>query len=146
MLLSAVERDQALRPVLALDGGSVRGKNHKPWVSAGYKQFVSVVEGILAQMMATARLRAGVNVSSLRGALVGSFERLVRDQMLAGKDQAAYSEPDWQNTLSRVIASCMAATEGSAPPQQPVTPEDDIWIDQYVELAEKALRVKPGTA
>jgi len=52
-------------------------------LTRGYMQLVAVIDGLLRDMREAGQLRADLNLEAIRSALIGSFEGLLRDQLLA---------------------------------------------------------------
>ncbi len=83
LLIGAMERDPELKQLFLLEGRRVRKEGHMVMMTRGFQQFVQVADGILAEMRATNQLRSDINAEALRSALMGMFEGLLRDQLLA---------------------------------------------------------------
>jgi len=54
--------------------------------TAGYLGFVGALDEILRDMQAAGQLRNDINPQAVRSALIGIFEGILRDQMLAAID------------------------------------------------------------
>ena len=79
-------------------------------ITQGFLRFVHVLDGILAQMRAANQLRPDLPVEAVRSALMGMFEGLLRDQMLAEKTgfPARYTAADLRQ-LFNVILPALAS-------------------------------------
>jgi hypothetical protein len=52
-------------------------------LTAGFREFVATVDSILREMRGAGELRPDLPVDGVRSALMGAFEGLLRDQLLA---------------------------------------------------------------
>lgn len=52
-------------------------------MTQGFLDYIAVIDGILADMRATGQLRSDLNPQAVRSALIGMFEGILRDQLLA---------------------------------------------------------------
>jgi AcrR family transcriptional regulator len=85
LMLAGMERDPELKQLMLLEGRRVRKEGQMVMMTAGFLNFVRVLDGILAQMRSANQLRPDINSDALRSALMGMFEGLLRDQLLAQK-------------------------------------------------------------
>jgi AcrR family transcriptional regulator len=85
LMLAGMDRDPELKQLLLLEGRRIRKEGQMVMITAGFLQFIRVLDGILAQMRAAHELRTDLNIDALRSALMGMFEGLMRDQLLAAK-------------------------------------------------------------
>ena len=148
MFLTTIEKDERLRAVLTLDGGALRTGSGKPLISRGYVQFAAILDGIVDQIVLQAQLRPELNPRALRAALCGLLERFLRDELLrhAGGVAIGYSEHDLQEMISRLLSGCLTEGQPEIAPAREAGPDDEVWIRQYVGLAERILNIPPGEA
>ena len=85
LMLAGMDRDPELKQLLLLEGRRIRKEGQMVMITAGFLQFIRVLDGILQQMRAANQLRTDLNIDALRSALMGMFEGLMRDQLLAAK-------------------------------------------------------------
>jgi AcrR family transcriptional regulator len=85
LMLAGMERDPELKQLLLLEGRRIRKEGQMVMITQGFLQFVRVLDGILAQMKAARQLHPDISTDALRSALMGMFEGLLRDQLLAQK-------------------------------------------------------------
>ena len=52
-------------------------------MTRGFQQAIDVLDGLLVELQAAGALRAGLHPQAVRSALMGAFEGLLRDQLLA---------------------------------------------------------------
>jgi AcrR family transcriptional regulator len=83
LMITALERDKELRTLMLLEGRRIRKHGHMVVLTRGFLGVLGAVDGLLSEMLAAGELRPGLNVEAVRSALVGAFEGLLRDQLLA---------------------------------------------------------------
>ena len=83
LMISALEKDKELRTLMLLEGRRIRKHGHMVLLTRGFLGVLEAVDGLLSQMVAAGELRPGLNVEAVRSALIGAFEGLLRDQLLA---------------------------------------------------------------
>jgi len=83
--LAGLERDIELKQLMLLEGRRIRREGRMVLMTNGFLAYVSVIDGILAEMRAAGQLRADLNPQAVRSGLVGMFEGILRDQLLAEK-------------------------------------------------------------
>jgi len=145
MFVSFLEQDAEFRAILLLEGAAIRERG-KVVVSPEFREFVVVLDDIIAEMKTQGELQAGVDVRTFRSALMGSLEGMMRDQMLSASGlPAQYSVEQVRSMLSFLITSaCDFQRPGAAEPGASASPEtahgsEDDWIRYYLKLADKAL-------
>lgn len=145
MFVSFLEKDPEFRAILLLEGAAHRERG-KVVVSPKFREFVVVLDDIIAEMKISGELQPAVDADALRSALLGSVEGMMRHQMLAGDGfPAKYSVEPVRSMLSFLITS---ACDFQRPPldESRTTPSaesapgsEDDWIRYYLKLADKAL-------
>lgn len=83
LMISGLERDGELRSLMLLEGRRIRKHGHMVVLTRGFTHVVGVIDGLLRDMRETGQLRPGLHPEAVRSALVGAFEGLLRDQLLA---------------------------------------------------------------
>ena len=83
--LAGLERDVELKQLMLLEGRRIRREGRMVLMTNGFLAYVSIIDGILAEMRAAGQLRADLNPQAVRSGLVGMFEGILRDQLLAEK-------------------------------------------------------------
>ncbi len=81
--LQGMERDPELKQLLLLEGRRIRREGRMVMMTSGFLGFIQVIDGILAEMRAAGTLRPDLNPQAVRSALIGMFEGILRDQLLA---------------------------------------------------------------
>jgi len=105
LMLAGMERDPELKLLILLEGRRIRKEGQMVLITQGFLQFVGVLDGILTQMRAANQLRADVNLDAVRSGLMGMFEGLLRDQMLAEKTgfPSRYSAADLRQVFNMIL-------------------------------------------
>ncbi len=85
VMLAGMERDPELKQLLLLEGRRIRREGQMVMITQGFLQFIQLLDGLLAQMRSAGQLRADLSSDAVRSALMGMFEGLMRDQLLAEK-------------------------------------------------------------
>jgi len=85
LVLQTLERDQALKELMLFEGRRIRkaGSGSDILITSGYLRFSSAVEHVLTDLIAGTPLSQKVSAVALTSALIGMFESMLRDQVLA---------------------------------------------------------------
>lgn len=83
--LKGLERDTELKQLMLLEGRRIRREGRMVLMTNGFLGYVSIVDGVLAEMRAAGQLRPDLNIQAVRSGLIGMFEGILRDQLLADK-------------------------------------------------------------
>lgn len=107
LMMNALEKDKDLRTLMLLEGRRIRKHGAMVVLTDGFLQMVSTIDGLLEEMRRTGQLQPGLNVQAVRSALIGVFEGLLRDQILAerGNYPASYSSEDARKVF-RLFLDC----------------------------------------
>lgn len=81
--IAGLERDTELKQLMLLEGRRIRREGRMVLMTSGFLAFVHVCDGILAEMRAAGQLRQDLNPQAVRSGLIGMFEGIMRDQLLA---------------------------------------------------------------
>lgn len=81
--VAALEGDVELKQLMLLEGRRIRKEGNMVLMTAGFLSFVGFIDEILQEMRTAGQLRADLNPYAVRSALMGLFEGLLRDQLLA---------------------------------------------------------------
>lgn len=84
-VLQALDRDQALKELMLFEGRRIRkaGSGSDILVTSGYLRFSAAVEQVLTDLIAGTPLSQKVSSAALTSAMIGMFESMLRDQVLA---------------------------------------------------------------
>jgi AcrR family transcriptional regulator len=146
MFVSFLENDPEFRAILLLER-TVSRKAGRIVADHEFHEFVVIVDEIVNEMASGGELQSNVNKQTLRSALIGSVEGMMRDQLLAGSDfPARYSVEEVRSMVSMIVASAcdFQRPRAEAHPNamlresSPTAQEDD-WIRYYLKLADRAL-------
>jgi AcrR family transcriptional regulator len=107
MVLSFLQKDRDQRTIFLLEGRRIRGDGHLVSLTPGFLEFIRALDGILKEMSGRGELVSNVHPHAIRSALMGAFEGLLRDQMLARSSRfpAAYSEADFRAIFSSFLSA-----------------------------------------
>ena|SRR5436305_7006591 len=83
LLITAMERDLQLRTLMLLEARRIRKHGHRVLMTRGFQQAIDVLDGLLVDLQSAGTLRADLHPQAVRSALMGAFEGLLRDQLLA---------------------------------------------------------------
>ena len=88
LMMAAMEGDRQLRTLMLLEGRRIRKHGRMVLMTRGFQQATAVLDGILRELQEAGMLRPGLHPQAVRSALMGAFEGLMRDQLLA--ERAGY--------------------------------------------------------
>src|SRR6266704_5425739 len=77
------QKDRDLRTIFLLEGRRIRGDGHMVVLVPGFLDFIKTLDGVLKEMNARGELVPNVHPQAVRSVLMGAFEGLLRDHMLA---------------------------------------------------------------
>ncbi len=106
-ILDGLESDPALQELMLLEGRRVRKEGHAVMMTPGFLDLPAMLDGLLEQMRAAGQLRPELHPQAVRSALIGAFEALLRDRLLAARMNypAHYSAAQLRQALNAVIAA-----------------------------------------
>lgn len=109
VMVTELNRDPSLKQLMMFEGRRIRKDGRLLLATEGFLAFVSRIDSILQEMKASGQLKQGINIQAARSALMGAFEGLVRDQILAGETDypASYSDKDMLETFNHVISGVL---------------------------------------
>src|SRR5215210_231768 len=107
LMIDALEKDKDLRTLMLLEGRRIRKHGSMVVLTDGFLQMVSTLDRLLEEMRVSGQLQPDLNVQAVRSALIGAFEGLLRDQILAdrGNYPASYSSTDLRKVF-RIFLEC----------------------------------------
>jgi AcrR family transcriptional regulator len=108
-MLLALEADPLLKQLMLLEGRRIRKEGHMILMTQGFRDIISTVDRLLQEMQEQGHLKPGLNPQAVRSALVGTFEGLLRDQVLAQRTNypASYESDDIRAVFNTVLGSFM---------------------------------------
>lgn len=112
LMIGSLEGDKDLRTLMLLEGRRIRKHGHMVVLTQGFLRVVGVIDQILGEMRDAGQLRPELNVHAVRSALIGAFEGLLRDQILAerGNYPATYT-PEELRAAFRAVLGCFLPQE-----------------------------------
>lgn len=113
LMIGALERDKDLRTLMLLEGRRIRRHGHMVVLTRGFLGVLKALDGLLRQLQETGQLRQDLNVEAVRAALVGAFEGLLRDQLLAERVDfpAHYDGTELRATFKTVLECFFTGAE-----------------------------------
>lgn len=117
LTLAALAKDAELRALLLLEGRHIRKDGKMILLDQGFLEYVRMTDGILREMQVGGQLRSDVQVETIRSALMGAIEGLLRDQLLA--DRVDYPAPYNARQLREVFGLLTASFTPAAPVPAP---------------------------
>jgi AcrR family transcriptional regulator len=107
LVLHALERDPDLKLLMLLEGRRIRKEGHMVVLTQGFLAFVKSIDTILLEMRARGELRTDVPPEAVRSALMGMFEGMLRDRLLAERIgfAAPFSAADIKKTFQMALSS-----------------------------------------
>ena len=93
LVLQALERDQALKELMLFEGRRIRkaGSGSDILITSGYLRFSAAVEQVLTDLIGGTQLSQKVSSAALTSAMIGMFESMLRDQVLARRANFHFS-------------------------------------------------------
>jgi AcrR family transcriptional regulator len=118
LMIDALESDKDLRILMLLEGRRIRKHGSMVVLTEGFLRMVGTIDRLLTEMKEAGQLRQDLNVQAVRSALIGAFEGLLRDQVLAdrGNYPADYSSEDLR-TAFRLFLDCFGPKNSQTPPE-----------------------------
>jgi AcrR family transcriptional regulator len=112
LMFQALEADQEIRTLFLLEGRRIRRHGHMVVLTRGFTQMVTVVDTILREMRAAGQLREDLHPEAVRAALIGAFEGLLRDRLLADRVDypASYDREEMRVAFRAVLSGFLAQT------------------------------------
>jgi AcrR family transcriptional regulator len=110
VMVTELNRDPSLKQLMMFEGRRIRKDGRLLLATEGFLAFVSRIDSILQEMKASGQLKQGINIQAARSALMGAFEGLVRDQILAGETDypASYSDKEMLEAFNQVLSGVLA--------------------------------------
>ena len=116
LMIGALERDKKISTLMLLEGRRIRKHGHQVLLTRGFQQVLGEVDGVLREMRDAGLLRQDLNPEAVRSALIGAFEGLLRDQLLAerGGFPAHYDGTELRAAYKAVLECFLARQDGSS--------------------------------
>ena len=105
--LVAMDNDADLRQLLLLEGRRIRKEGNMVMMTKGFLSFVGLLDEVLKEMRAAGQMRTQINPFAVRSAVMGMFEGMMRDQLLAKRAgyPAQFDAGDLRRIFDIFIAS-----------------------------------------
>jgi AcrR family transcriptional regulator len=110
LMMGTLEQDPELQTLMLLEGRRIRKHGHMVLLTRGFLQVLHTLDGVLGEMMAAGMLRRDLHPQAVRSALVGAFEGLLRDRLLAERADfpAGYDGTEMRQAF-RAVLECFLA-------------------------------------
>lgn len=107
LMLDAMEKDKDLQTLMLLEGRRIRKHGSMVVLTDGFLEMVKTLDRLLTEMRDSGQLQPDLNVQAVRSVLIGAYEGLLRDRILAerGNYPAAYGPEDLRKVL-RLVLDC----------------------------------------
>ncbi len=113
LTLSTLAKDSELRVLMLLEGRHVRKDGRMILLDQGFLEYVRMTDGILREVHAAGQLRSDVEVGTVRSALMGAAEGMLRDQLLA--ERVDYPAPHNARQVREVFTLLLTAFTPARP-------------------------------
>jgi AcrR family transcriptional regulator len=115
LMISSLERDRELRSLLLLEGRRIRKHDRMILLTRGFTQVVAVLDSLFAELRKAGQIRPGLHLQAIRSALVGAYEGLLRDQLLAERTgyPATYSAAELRAAFAALLDGVLVGEPGS---------------------------------
>ena len=116
LMIGAFERDKDLRTLMLLEGRRIRKHGHMVVLTRGFLQVVGGLDKVLKEMRDAGQLRPEFNLEAIRSALIGAFEGMLRDQLLAERAgyPAGYSSAEMRAAFQAVLECFLVRSSAKA--------------------------------
>ena len=116
LMIAALERDKEISTLMLLEGRRIRKHGHQVLLTRGFQEVLGVVDGVLREMRDGGLLRQDLHPEAVRSALIGAFEGLLRDQLLAERAgfPAHYDGAELRAAFKAVLDCFLAQADGSS--------------------------------
>ncbi len=110
LLMGTLEQDPELQTLMLLEGRRIRKHGHMVLLTHGFLKVLGAVDGLLREIGEAGQLRSDLHPQAVRSALVGAFEGLLRDRLLAERADfpAGYDGTEMRQAF-RAVLECFLA-------------------------------------
>ena len=114
LFIGALERDKEMRTLMLLEGRRIRKHGHMVLLTQGFQQILGIFDSVLKQMRDTGVLRQDLHPQAIRSALMGAYEGLLRDQILAERASfpAQYDGTELREAFRAVLECFLVRADG----------------------------------
>lgn len=120
LLFEGLEGDADVRALFLLEGRRIRRHGHMVLLTRGFTQMVAVIDGVLHEMREAGQIRDDLAVEAIRSALMGSFEGLLRDRLLAERIgyPAQYDGAEMRKVFGALLHGLVPPLPSPPPPSE----------------------------
>lgn len=114
LFISGLERDKEMRTLMLLEGRRIRKHGHMVLLTQGFQQILVILDGLLKQMRDMGVLRQDLHPQAVRSAMMGAYEGLLRDQVLAERASfpAQYDGTELRAAFRAVLECFLVRQDG----------------------------------
>jgi len=105
--VAVLERDAQLKLLMLLEARRSRGESQRVALTEGFLGFVGLLDGILSEMRTRNELREGLQPDTVRSALMGMLEGMLRDRLLA--ERLGYPAQFGEEQISQAMRMASAS-------------------------------------
>jgi AcrR family transcriptional regulator len=115
--MEALGRDPEMKELMLLESRRVRKQGNQILLTAGFIDFMKLVDSVLRDMRNRGQLRPELKPEALRSAIIGMTEGMMRDELLS--QRMGYTSPfnasDMRDVMTVLIPALVNHPEGIAP-------------------------------
>ena len=115
--MEALDRDPEMKELMLLESRRVRKQGNQILLTAGFIDFMKLMDSILRDMRSRGQLRSELKPEALRSAIIGMTEGMLRDEMLS--QRMGYTSP-FNSQDMRSIMTVLIPALINHPEAQPV--------------------------
>ncbi|MBV9075759.1 MAG: TetR/AcrR family transcriptional regulator [Acidobacteria bacterium] len=134
MLLNFLDLNAAFSRVLLREGDRFLETN------IGSREFAATLDAILQQMYTSGELRPDISPHAIRVALLGALKAMLLERALPQNKNTVASASELRLIFANFLSSCMSS-QATVPPRPPSETDEGNWLNHYLELGDRALRV-----
>jgi AcrR family transcriptional regulator len=107
LMIGALERDKEISTLMLLEGRRIRKHGHLVLLTRGFQQVLGLIDSLLTELHEAGMLRQDLHPQAIRSALIGTFEGLLRDRLLAERaDYPASYDGSELRAVYRAVLEC----------------------------------------
>lgn len=112
--MEALDRDPEMKELMLLESRRIRKQGNQVLLTAGFIEFMKLVDSILKDMRRDGQLRPELNPAALRSAIIGLTEGMMRDELLS--QRMGYTSPFNSQDMRAVMTVLMPAMVANQAP------------------------------
>jgi AcrR family transcriptional regulator len=126
--MEALDRDPEMKELMLLESRRIRKQGNQVLLTAGFIEFMKLVDSILKDMRKDGQLRPELNPAAVRSAIIGLTEGMMRDELLSQRMgfTSPFNGQDMRAVITVLMPGMVANQEtgdGEHEAGQPVPPK-----------------------